>query len=110
MTARPSALTMEGAVNISSFLTHRGGRGNADAKLKFRAPPYGDPFAGNKMLPGEIGQHYISNRDFVETSSCPGETEAMWKKWYEAQGYDTTNWSEHSPQWRQTVMIITAVI
>jgi len=37
-----------------------------------RAPPYGDPFAGNKML--------------------PGETEAMWKKWYEAQGYDTTNW------------------
>jgi len=37
-----------------------------------RAPPYDDPFAGNKML--------------------PGETEAMWKKWYQAQGYDTTNW------------------
>ena len=87
--------------------------------MKFRAPPYGDPFAGNKMLPGEIKflltkiekkQNDVSNRDFVETSSCPGETEAMWKKWYEAQGYDTTNWSEHSPQWRQTVMIITAVI
>ena len=58
------------------------------------------------MLPGEIELIFLllaktenekkmefEKKYFFEQSSCPGETEAMWKKWYEAQGYDTTNWS-----------------
>ena len=28
-----------------------------------------------------------------QSNHVAGESEAMWKKWYQAQGYDTTNWS-----------------
>ena len=59
--AHLSALTMEGGQHFFfSNITGEGGwcyiatNDKIDEAQHFRAPPYDDPFAGNKMLPGEI--------------------------------------------------------